>query len=127
MINYVGKAHLALRQNQKDSFQFFVSKALLEKKKLLPFINKELARNYLMIEFAHPSVLMEYAKEAEKLLASATDDYETKLLMGDAMLITQGTDQSQTIQQYITAGYESPEDPRPLLRKARVYRRVQNY
>lgn len=127
MINYVGKAHLALRQNQKDSFQIFVAKALTEKKKLLPFINKELARNYLMIEFAFPSVLMEYAKEAEKLLASATDDYETKLLMGDAMLITKGTDQSQTIQQYITAGYESPEDPRPLLREARVYRRVQNY
>lgn len=127
MINYVGKAHLALRQNQKDSFQIFVAKALTEKKKLLPFINKELARNYLMIEFASPSNLMEYAKEAEKLLASATDDYETKLLMGDAMLITKGTDQSQTIQQYITAGYESPEDPRPLLREARVYRRVQNY
>ena len=127
MINYVGKAHLALRQNQKDSFQIFVSKALTEKKKLLPFINKELARNYLMIEFAQPVVLMEYAKEAEKFLASATEDYETKLLMGDAMLITKGTDQSQTIQQYITAGYESPEDPRPLLREARVYRRVQNY
>lgn len=127
MINYVGKAHLALRQTQKDSFQFFVAKALTEKKKLLPFINKELARNYLMIEFASPGNLMEYAKEAEKLLASATDDYETKLLLGDAMLITKGTDQSQTIQQYITAGYESPEDPRPLLREARVYRRVQNY
>ncbi len=127
MINYVGKAHLALRQTQKDSFQIFVAKALTEKKKLLPFINKELARNYLMIEFASPGNIMEYAKEAEKLLASATDDYETKLLLGDAMLITKGTDQSQTIQQYITAGYESPEDPRPLLREARVYRRVQNY
>ncbi len=127
MINYVGKAQLALRQNQKDSFQIFVSKALTEKKKLLPFINKELARNYLMIEYATPSNLMEYAKEAERILASATDDYETKLLMGDAMLMTKGTDQSQTIQQYITAGYESPEDPRPLLREARVYRRVQNY
>ena len=127
MINYVGKAQLALRQNQKDSFQIFVSKALTEKKKLLPFINKELARNYLMIEYASPSSLMEYAKEAEKLLASATDDYETKLLLGDAMLMTKGTDQSQTIQQYITSGYESPEDPRPLLREARVYRRVQNF
>lgn len=127
MINYVGKAQLALRQNQKDSFQLFVGKALTEKKKLLPFINKELARNYLMIEFASPSQLLEYAKEAEKLLASATDDYETKLLIGDAMLLTKGTDQSLTIQQYITAGYESPEDPRPLLREARVYRRVQNY
>jgi len=127
MINYVGKAQLALRQNQKDSFQFFVSKAQLEKKKLLPFINKELARNYLMIEYATPTQLLEYAQAAEKLLASATDDYETILLIGDAMLLTKGTDQSQTIQQYITAGYESPEDPRPLLREARVYRRVQNY
>ncbi len=127
MINFVGKAQLALRQNQKDSFQIFIGKALLEKKKLLPFINKEIARNYLMIEFASPAQLLENAKEAERLLALATDDYETKLLMGDAMLLTKGTDQSQTIQQYITAGYESPEDPRPLLRESRVYRRVQNY
>lgn len=127
MINYVGKAQMALRQNQKDSFLIFVSRALTEKKKLLPFINKELARNYLMIEFASPAQLLDYAQSAEKLLASATDDYETKLLIGDAMLLTKGTDQSQTIQQYITAGYESPEDPRPLLREARVYRRVQNY
>jgi len=47
--------------------------------------------------------------------------------LGDAYMMSKGNDLSFAVTQYITAGNELPNDPRPLLKEAIVYRRVQNY
>jgi tetratricopeptide (TPR) repeat protein len=127
-INNVGKGYMALRQGKYTEAELFFTQALTEKSKLLPLINKEIGRAYLLVEWASPKQIIDNAIKAEKYLTPvAEEDWEAKLLLGDAFMMSKGNDLSFAVTQYITAGNELPNDPRPLLKEAIVYRRVQNY
>jgi tetratricopeptide (TPR) repeat protein len=127
-INNVGKGYIALRQGKYTEAELFFTQALTEKSKLLPLINKEIGRAYLLVEWASPKQIIDNAIKAEKYLTPvAEEDWEAKLLLGDAFMMSKGNDLSFAVTQYITAGNELPNDPRPLLKEAIVYRRVQNY
>ncbi len=127
-INNVGKGYIALRQGKYTEAELFFAQALTEKSKLLPLINKEIGRAYLLVEWASPKQIIDNAIKAEKYLTPiAEEDWEAKLLLGDAYMMSKGNDLSFAVTQYITAGNELPNDPRPLLKEAIVYRRVQNY
>lgn len=127
-INNVGKGYIALRQGKYTEAELFFGQALTEKSKLLPLINKEIGRAYLLVEWASPKQIIDNAIKAEKYLTPiAEEDWEAKLLLGDAYMMSKGNDLSFAVTQYITAGNELPNDPRPLLKEAIVYRRVQNY
>lgn len=127
-INNVGKGYIALRQGKYTEAELFFAQALTEKAKLLPLINKEIGRAYLLVEWAPPKQIIDNAIKAEKYLTPvAEEDWEAKLLLGDAYMMSKGNDLSFAVTQYITAGNELPNDPRPLLKEAIVYRRVQNY
>ena len=127
-INNVGKGYIALRQGKYTEAELFFAQALTEKAKLLPLINKEIGRAYLLVEWASPKQIIDNAIKAEKYLTPvAEEDWEAKLLLGDAYMMSKGNDLSFAVTQYITAGNELPNDPRPLLKEAIVYRRVQNY
>jgi len=127
-INNVGKGYIALRQGKYTEAELFFGQALTEKAKLLPLINKEIGRVYLLVEWASPKQIIDNAIKAEKYLTPvAEEDWEAKLLLGDAFMMSKGNDLSFAVTQYITAGNELPNDPRPLLKEAIVYRRVQNY
>ena len=127
-INNVGKGYIALRQGKYTEAELFFTQALTEKSKLLPLINKEIGRAYLLVEWASPKQIIDNAIKAEQYLTVvAEEDWEAKLLLGDAYMMSKGNDLSFAVTQYITAGNELPNDPRPLLKEAIVYRRVQNY
>lgn len=127
-INNVGKGYIALRQGKYTEAELFFAQALTEKAKLLPMINKEIGRVYLLVDWASPKQLMDNAIKAEKYLSGvAEEDWEAKLLLGDAYMINKGSDLAPAVTQFITCGNEMPNDPRPLLKEAIVYRRVQNY
>ena len=127
-INNVGKGYIALRQGKYTEAELFFIQALTEKSKLLPLINKEIGRAYLLVEWASPKQIIDNAIKAEQYLTVvAEEDWEAKLLLGDAYMMSKGNDLSFAVTQYITAGNELPNDPRPLLKEAIVYRRVQNY
>lgn len=126
-INLVGKGLMSLRSGDQNAAEAFFQQALTEKKKLLPIINKEIGRAYLMVEYAPKETLLRYAAKAKDHLEKGSTDFENKLLLGDALMILNELDLSAAVQQFIVAGYEEPNDPRPLLKEARVYRRVKNY
>jgi tetratricopeptide (TPR) repeat protein len=102
---------------------FFVQ-ASVAKKKLRPLINKEIARAYLLVEFGSPEQLKTYGARAIDYLKISSNDFEAKILLGDAMIINNPTNSSDAIQQYIVAGYDATSDPRPLMRQAKVYARA---
>lgn len=126
-INLVGKGLMSLRSGDQNAAEAFFQQALTEKKKLLPIINKEIGRAYLMVEYAPKETLLRYAAKAKDHLEKGSDDFENKLLLGDALMVLNEMDLSSAVQQFIVAGYDEPTDPRPLLKEARVYRRVKNY
>ena len=96
----------------------------MAKKKLRPLVNKEIARAYLLVEFGSPEQLKAYGARAIDYLKISNNDFEAKILLGDAMIINNPTNSSDAIQQYIVAGYDATNDPRPLLRQAKVYARA---
>lgn len=123
----VGKGLMALKQGDQNAAENYFQQALDVKKKLQLITNKEIGRAYLMIEYGSPETLMAYAKKAEDYLNRSNLDFEAKLLLGDALMVINQKDLSQSVQHFIVSGYEAPNDPRPLLKEAGVYRRVQNY
>jgi tetratricopeptide (TPR) repeat protein len=123
----VGKGLMALKQGDQNAAENYFQQALDVKNKLKLITNKEIGRAYLMIEFGSPETLMAYAKKAEEYLNRSNLDFEAKLLLGDALMVINQKDLSQSVQHFIVSGYEAPNDPRPLLKEASVYRRVQNY
>ena len=126
-INLVGKGHLQLRRHNVQSAETFFILAAATKKKLRPLINKEIARAYLLVEFGTPTQLKTYAVRAMDYIKLSTNDFESKILLGDAMVISNPSNSSEAIQQYIIASYDGPDDPRPLVRQAKVYSRASAY
>jgi tetratricopeptide (TPR) repeat protein len=123
----VGKGMLALRQgNNAAAENYFVQAQIISKKKK-GLINKEIGRAYLSVVATDEKTEIANAEKAKTYLEVAVDDFETKLLLGDALMVINKADLSQAVQQFIVSGYEQPEDPRPLLKEAYVYRRVKNY
>ena len=123
----VGKGYISLRQGDSKMAENYFQQAQDVKKKRRGEINKEIATAYLNQPYATESQTIEFAKKAKEYLTMATDDFESKLLLGDALMLIDKTDLSLSVQQFIVSGYEEPNDPRPLLREAMVYRRAKNY
>jgi Tfp pilus assembly protein PilF len=123
----VGKGFIALRQGDEKMAENYFQQAQDVKKKRRGEINKEIAAAYLNQPYASPLQIIEYAKKAKDYLVLATDDFESKLLLGDALMLMDKTDLSLSVQQFIVSGYQEPNDPRPLLREATVYRSAKNY
>jgi tetratricopeptide (TPR) repeat protein len=123
----VGKGFFALRQGDAKMAENYFQQAQDVSKKRRAEINKEIARAYIDQPYAPESQMVAYAIKAKEYLALATDDFESKLLLGDALMLIDKNDLSLSVQQYIVSGYEEPNDPRPLLKEAMVYRRAQNY
>lgn len=123
-LNLVGKGHMELRKHNVQGAEAFFVQASAAKKKLRPLINKEIARAYLLVEFGSPEQLKAYGARAIDYLKISNNDFEAKILLGDAMIINNPTNSSDAIQQYIVAGYDAPNDPRPLMRQAKVYARA---
>ena len=124
---YVGKGNMALRQGKDSEAELLFAQARQTSKKLLGVVNKEIGRAYLMVEFAPKSKLLANAQKALTYLNESNDDFEAKLMKGDALWTANPGDASLAVQQFILSGYEAVEDPRPLLREALVYQRVRNY
>lgn len=123
----VGKGFISLRQGDQKMAENYFQQAQDVKKKRRGDINKEIASAYLNQPFASPLQIIEFAKKAKDYLVLATDDFESKLLLGDAFMLMDKTDLSLSVQQFIVSGYQEPNDPRPLLREATVYRSAKNY
>ena len=123
----VGKGYISLRQGDSKMAENYFQQAQDVKKKRRGEINKEIATAYLNQPYATEAQTIEFAKKAKEYLTMATDDFESKLLLGDALMLIDKTDLSLSVQQFIVSGYEEPNDPRPLLREAMVYRRAKNY
>lgn len=123
----VGKGYISLRQGDPKMAENYFQQAQDVKKKRRGEINKQIASAYLSQPFATEAQTIEYAKKAKDYLTMASDDFESKLLLGDALMLIDKTDLSLSVQQFIVSGYEEPNDPRPLLREAMVYRRAKNY
>jgi Tfp pilus assembly protein PilF len=123
-LNLVGKGHMELRKHNVQGAEAFFVQASAAKKKLRPMINKEIARAYLLVEFGSAEQLKSYGSRAIDYLKISNNDFEAKILLGDAMIINNPTNSSDAIQQYIVAGYDAPNDPRPLMRQAKVYARA---
>ena len=123
----VGKGFIALRQGDEKMAENYFQQSQDVKKKRRGEINKEIASAYLNQPYASPLQIIEYAKKAKDYLVLATDDFESKLLLGDALMLMDKTDLSLSVQQFIVSGYQEPNDPRPLLREATVYRSAKNY
>jgi len=123
-LNLVGKGHMELRKHNVQGAEAFFVQASVAKKKLRPLINKEIARAYLLVEFGSPEQLKTYGARAIDYLKISNNDFEAKILLGDAMIINNPTNSSDAIQQYIVAGYDATSDPRPLMRQAKVYARA---
>lgn len=81
----------------------------------------------MLVEFGSSEQLKAYASRAIDYLKISNNDFEAKILLGDAMVIQNPTNSSDAIQQYIVAGYDAPSDPRPILRQAKVYARASAY
>ena len=124
---YVGKGNIALRQGKDSEAELLFAQARQTSKKMLGVVNKEIGRAYLMVEFAPKSKLLANAQKALTYLNESNDDFEAKLMKGDALWTANPGDASLAVQQFILSGYEAVEDPRPLLREALVYQRVRNY
>ena len=125
--NLIGKGHMELRKFNTQGAEVFFAQASAAKKKLRPILNKEIARVYLMVEFGTTEQLKAYASRAIDYLKNSNNDFEAKILLGDAMLVQNPTNSSDAIQQYIVASYDAPADPRPILRQAKVYARASAY
>ena len=123
----VGKGFIALRQGDEKMAENYFQQSQDVKKKRRGEINKEIASAYLNQPYASPLQVIEFAKKAKDYLVLATDDFESKLLLGDALMLMDKTDLSLSVQQFIVSGYQEPNDPRPLLREATVYRSAKNY
>ena len=123
-LNLIGKGHMELRKHNVQGAEAFFVQASMAKKKLRPLVNKEIARAYLLVEFGSPEQLKAYGARAIDYLKISNNDFEAKILLGDAMIINNPTNSSDAIQQYIVAGYDATNDPRPLLRQAKVYARA---
>jgi len=123
----VGKGFISLRQGDQKMAENYFQQSQDVKKKRRGEINKEIASAYLNQPHAGPLQVIEFAKKAKDYLALATDDFESKLLLGDALMLMDKTDLSLSVQQFIVSGYQEPNDPRPLLREATVYRSAKNY
>ena len=123
----VGKGFISLRQGDAKMAENYFQQAQDVKKKRRGVINKEIASAYLNQPYATEAQTIEFAKKAKDYLTMASDDFESKLLLGDALMLVDKTDLSLSVQQFIVSGYEEPNDPRPLLREAMVYRRAKNY
>lgn len=123
----VGKGYISLRQGDSKMAENYFQQAQDVKKKRRGEINKEIATAYLNQPYATEAQTIEFAKKAKEYLTMASDDFESKLLLGDALMLIDKTDLSLSVQQFIVSGYEEPNDPRPLLREAMVYRRAKNY
>jgi len=123
-LNLVGKGHMELRKLNLQGAESFFVQASAAKKKLRPLINKEIARAYLLVEYGTAEQLKNYGSRAIDYLKISNNDFEAKILLGDAMIINNPTNSSDAIQQYIVAGYDAPTDPRPLMRQAKVYARA---
>ena len=123
----VGKGFISLRQGDAKMAENYFQQAQDVKKKRRGVINKEIASAYLNQPYATEAQTIEFAKKAKDYLTMASDDFESKLLLGDALMLIDKTDLSLSVQQFIVSGYEEPNDPRPLLREATVYRRAKNY
>jgi len=125
--NLIGKGHLELRRFNTQGAEAFFVQASAAKKKVRPIVNKEIARAYLLVEYGTSEQLKAYASRAIDYLKNSNNDFEAKILLGDAMVIQNPTNSSDAIQQYIVAGYDAPTDPRPILRQAKVYARASAY
>lgn len=123
----VGKGFISLRQGDQKMAENYFQQSQDVKKKRRGEINKEIASAYINQPYASPLQIIEFAKKAKDYLALATDDFESKLLLGDALMLMDKTDLSLSVQQFIVSGYQEPNDPRPLLREAMVYRSAKNY
>jgi len=115
---------VSLRQGEEKAAENYFQQSLDIKKRKRKEINKEIARSYLNQPFATKEKSIEYAKKAKDYLQNASIDFESKLLLGDAYAMIDENDLSAAVQQFIVSGYEEPNDPRPLLREAFVYRRA---
>ncbi|MCX6177184.1 MAG: hypothetical protein NTZ00_07455, partial [Bacteroidetes bacterium] len=109
--NLIGKGHMELRKFNTQGAEVFFAQASAAKKKLRPILNKEIARVYLMVEFGTTEQLKAYASRAIDYLRNSNNDFEAKILLGDAMLVQNPTNSSDAIQQYIVASYDAPADP----------------
>ena len=123
-VNLVGKGHMELRKHNVQGAEAFFAQASMAKKKVRPLVNKEIARAYLLVEYGSPEQLKGYGARAIDYLKISNNDFEAKILLGDAMIINNPTNSSDAIQQYIVAGYDATTDPRPLMRQAKVYARA---
>lgn len=127
-VNNIGLGHLALRIGNIAEAENYFSLARKTGKKLLTFVNREIGRAYLLVQFASPASLKSYADKAAASLKLASEfDYEAQLLLGDAFLIIHKGDASLAIEQYTISGYMNETDPRSKLRQGMVYQRVGNY
>ncbi|MBM3920321.1 MAG: tetratricopeptide repeat protein [Sphingomonadales bacterium] len=127
-LNNVGMGHLALRQGNAAAAESQFAIARKSGKKLMPIINREIGRAYLMVQYAAPATLKEYTEKAEASLKLVPEtDYEAQLLLGDAYLIMIKGDASISIEKYTISGYLNESDPRAKLRQGMVYQRVGNY
>jgi tetratricopeptide (TPR) repeat protein len=123
-LNLVGKGHMELRKHNVQGAEAFFAQASMAKKKVRPLVNKEIARAYLLVEYGNAEQLKGYGARAIDYLKISNNDFEAKILLGDAMIINNPTNSSDAIQQYIVAGYDATTDPRPLMRQAKVYARA---
>lgn len=126
-MNYVGKGHLLLRSGNTTEAESMFALALKTKKKQKALVNKEIGRAYLMVKDLPSAKLLEYANKAVSYLQASNMDFEAKLLLGDAYIISSPSDATPAVEQFIMSSYDNPNDPRPLLREAKVYQRVKNY
>jgi tetratricopeptide (TPR) repeat protein len=127
-VNYIGLGHLALRSGNLAEAENQFALARKTGKKLLPLINREIGRAYLMVQYGTASNLKQNADKAAASLKMASEsDYEAQLLLGDAYLIIHKGDASLSIEQYTVSGYMNESDPRSKLRQGMVYQRVGNY
>jgi tetratricopeptide (TPR) repeat protein len=127
-INNIGLGHLALRQGNisEAESQFMLAKKA--GKKLMPFVNREIGRAYLLVQHASPVNSKLFAEKAVASLKMASEsDFEAQLLLGDAYILLYKSDASQAIEQYTVSSYLNESDPRSKLRQGMVYQRVGNY
>ena len=127
-INNIGLGHLALRSGNLAEADNQFALARKAGKKLLPLVNREIGRAYLMVQFGSAANIKQFADKAAASLKMASEtDYEAQLLLGDAYLVIHKGDASLSIEQYTVSGYMNETDPRSKLRQGMVYQRVGNY